>query len=159
MARIYPHVVETKSKNCIRSRIDSFGEKGDYLYRELTERDYGIDGIVECFENGVPTGKIAFVQIKGTSKTIIPQKNKPVVSCVGISKSNLQYAKQNRIPVILLYVSLQDPCPIYYADLRKVAQRVHIKEDAETVTIHIPEDNCTTNDISGIIDMIYAYYL
>lgn len=156
MARIYPHVVETKSKNCIRSRID---RKGDYLYRELTERDYGIDGIVECFENGVPTGKIAFVQIKGTSKTIIPQKNKPVVSCVGISKSNLQYAKQNRIPVILLYVSLQDPCPIYYADLRKVAQRVRIKEDAETVTIHIPEDNCTTNDISGIIDMIYAYYL
>ena len=105
MARIYPHVVETKSKNCIRSRIDSFGEKGDYLYRELTERDYGIDGIVECFENDVQTGKIAFVQIKGTSKTIIPQKNKPVVSCVGISKSNLQYAKQNRIPVILLYVS------------------------------------------------------
>ena len=35
----------------------------------------------------------------------------------------------------------------------------YIKEDAETVTIHIPEDNCTTNDISGIIDMIYAYYL
>lgn len=78
---------------------------------------------------------------------------------MGISKSNLQYAKQNRIPVILLYVSLQDPCPIYYADLRKATQRVRIKEDAETVTIHIPEDNCTTDDISGIIDMIYAYYL
>lgn len=159
MARIHSHVVETKSKDCIRSRIDSFGENGSYLFRELTERDYGIDGIIECFEDGVPTGKIAFVQVKETSKEIISQKHRPVVACSGISSSNLQYTEQDRIPVVLLYVSIQEPCPIYYADLRVAAQHIRVREDVETVTVHIPEENCTTEDISGIIGIINSYYL
>lgn len=159
MARIHPHVVETKSKDCIRSRIDSFGENGNYLFRELTERDYGIDGIIECFEDGIPTGKIAFVQVKGTSKEIIPQKHRLVVACSGISSSNLQYTEQDRIPVVLLYVSVQEPCPIYYADLRVASQHIRVREGVETVTVHIPEENCTTEDISGIISIIDSYYL
>lgn len=57
------HIIET----CVRSRIDGFGDYGDYLYRELSERDYGVDAIIECFEDGIPTGKIGFLQIKGTS--------------------------------------------------------------------------------------------
>ncbi len=67
------HVIET----CVRSRIDGFGDYGDYLYRELSERDYGVDAIIECFEDGIPTGKIGFLQIKGTSKEIAPLKNTP----------------------------------------------------------------------------------
>ena len=67
------HVIET----CVRSRIDGFGDCGDYLYRELSERDYGVDAIIECFEDGIPTGKIGFLQIKGTSKEIAPLKNTP----------------------------------------------------------------------------------
>ena len=74
------HVIET----CVRSRIDGFGDCGDYLYRELSERDYGVDAIIECFEDGIPTGKIGFLQIKGTSKEIdSAEEYPPVVSMFG----------------------------------------------------------------------------
>lgn len=65
MARTSTHVIELNSKDCVRSRINSFGDNGDYIFRELSERDYGIDALIECFDGGVPTGKIAFLQIKG----------------------------------------------------------------------------------------------
>ena len=77
MTRTLTHVIETNSKDCVRSRIDGSGDCGDYLYRELSERDYGVDAIIECFEDGIPTGKIGFLQIKGTSKEIAPLKNTP----------------------------------------------------------------------------------
>ncbi len=39
-------------------------------HRELTGRDYGIDMIIEVFENGIATGNLLSLQIKGTSKNI-----------------------------------------------------------------------------------------
>lgn len=63
--------IELNSKDCVRSRINSFGDKGDYIFRELSERDYGIDALIECFDGGVPTGKIAFLQIKGMDSVIV----------------------------------------------------------------------------------------
>ena len=79
MSRIPSHVIETKTRDYIRSVIDKYYENGDALFRELSERDYGIDGLIELFREGDPTGQIALVQIKGTSNTIQPLKNKDVV--------------------------------------------------------------------------------
>lgn len=159
MARTSTHVIELNSKDCVRSRINSFGENGDYIFRELSERDYGIDALIECFDGGVPTGKIAFLQIKGTDSLIVPLKRTPVVSCGSISVSNLHYAKQDRIPVIIIYVSLKNERPMYYADLREISSGVEYKEDAGRVTIHIPQDNCIYDDISPILKIIDSYYL
>lgn len=159
MARTSTHFIEIKSKDCVRSRINSFGDSGDYIFRELSERDYGIDAIIECFDGGVPTGKIAFLQIKGTDSVIVPLKRTPVVSCGSISVSNLHYAKQNRIPVIIIFVSLKNARPMYYADLREVSSEVDFREGADRVTIHIPQENCTFDDISPILKIIDHYYL
>lgn len=159
MARTSTHVIELNSKDCVRSRINSFGENGDYIFRELSERDYGIDALIECFDGGVPTGKIAFLQIKGTDSLIVPLKRTPVVSCGSISVSNLHYAKQDRIPVIIIYVSLKNERPMYYADLREISRGVVYKEDADRVTIHIPQDNYIYDDISPVLKIIDSYYL
>lgn len=61
------------------------------LFREVTERDYGVDAIIECFDEGKITGKIAFLQIKGKSGEIVSLKKRPVISCT-ISTSNAKYA-------------------------------------------------------------------
>lgn len=159
MTRTSTHVIETNSKDCVRSRIDGFGDCGDYLYRELLERDYGVDAIIECFEDGIPTGKIGFLQIKGTSKEIAPLKNTPVVSCSGVSISNLYYAKQNRIPVIFIYVSLKDECSVYYADLRDIAQDTEFEKESGWVIVHIPQDNIAFDDISPILNIINRCYV
>ena len=52
MARTHSHLIETKSKDCVRSRINNFKDNGDCLFRELSERDYGIDALIECFDDG-----------------------------------------------------------------------------------------------------------
>ena len=52
MSRSKPHVIETKSRDYLRSKIDDFYENGDALFREISERDYGVDAIIELFENG-----------------------------------------------------------------------------------------------------------
>lgn len=66
MSRNSNHVRETKSRDMVRGLINSFYANGDALVREWAERDYGIDFVLELFEDGVPSGKIAFLQIKGT---------------------------------------------------------------------------------------------
>lgn len=65
-SRIPANKIETKSRDKIRAIIDN---NDNALFRELSERDYGIDAIIELFNNGFPTGKIALVQLKSTKDT------------------------------------------------------------------------------------------
>ena len=76
--RIPPHIVETRSRDNIRSLID---RDGIALLRDLTERDYGIDAIMELFEDGCVTGKFALLQLKGKEHKIVPLKGSEEISC------------------------------------------------------------------------------
>lgn len=106
MTRVSSHVIETRSCDWFKAKVNKFFENGDALYREISGRDYGIDGIIELFKNGQPTGKFALVQIKGTKSKITPMKRTSnYVSCK-VSSSNAKYAFQKNIPVILAYISL-----------------------------------------------------
>ncbi len=70
MPRTKTHVLETNSKDYIRSKINSYYPNGDALAREWNEKDYGIDLFVEFFKNGIPTGNIAYIQLKATENQI-----------------------------------------------------------------------------------------
>ena len=159
------HAKETKSRDMVRTKIDSFYENGDALFREWSERDYGIDAVVELFENGCPTGMIAYIQIKGTSKKIEAIKKGELkgkaVSCGGISDSTLDYAQQKRIPMILIYASLARPECFYYADLQSQIDDIEkrrTKDNQAEHTVHIPIENYAENDLSGFFDLIKSYY-
>lgn len=79
MARISSHIIESRSFNEIKRKIDYNGEA---LLRRLDDRDYGIDAVIELFNDGKPTGMFALVQIKGTEKTIVPLRKSPTkISC------------------------------------------------------------------------------
>lgn len=157
--RTSPHVIETKSRDCIRSKINAFYENGDALFRELSERDYGIDAIVEMFENGIPSGKIAFIQIKGTNNAIQPLKNKNCVSCQ-ISSSNLMYAKQTSIPVILVYVNVSKPDGFYYLALQNSIYKENLDKcnKQKSINVHIPLENNALDDFEGFFDIILSFY-
>lgn len=140
MARTNSHWVETQSVNWFRTKVDNF-EKGDALFREMTGRDYGIDGVIELFDNGMPTGKIALVQIKGTSKTITPLVRTPELISCKISSSNALYAFQKNIPVLLVYISLNDEHEmLYFADIRSIITDEHKRkmEEQDEITVKIP---------------------
>lgn len=163
--RTKPHARETVSRDMVRAKIDSFYENGDALFRDWSERDYGIDAVVELFEDGCPTGKIAFIQIKGTSKPIEALKRGELkgkaVSCHEVSDSSLDYAWQNRIPLILVYASMAKPHCFYYVDLQSQIEDIEKrrkKEDQSLHTVHIPIENYAESDLAGLFALINTYY-
>ena len=162
--RILTHARETASRDMVRVKIDSFYKNGDALFREWSERDYGIDAVVELFDDGSPTGKIAFIQIKGTNKTIEAIKRgnlkDKVVSCKEVSESSLDYARQNRIPMILVYASMAKPHCFYYVDLQSQIEDIERRKKGKQLsyTVHIPIENYAESDLSGFFALINSYY-
>lgn len=159
MSRISSHVIETKTRDYIRSVIDNYYENGDALFRELSERDYGIDGLIELFHDGNPTGQIALVQIKGTSNTIQPLKNKNVVSC-SISTTNAKYARQNNIPILLLYATITKPYGFYYIDINDAVNNMDCSKivEQDSIKIHIPVENNALEDLEPLFERIRNFY-
>lgn len=156
-SRVLAHIIEEQSKDHIRLKINA---NGNAIFRELTGRDYGIDAIVELFDDGIPTGKIAFIQIKATSSSISPLSKTPnYISCPNISISNLNYSFQNNIPVILLYISLKGDKGFYYTTLNNNKDNdIKSKLKQDTTTIRIPIDNYIINDISHLLNIINNFY-
>lgn len=159
MARDNSHVIETKTRDLVRSLIDNYYENGDALFREITERDYGIDALVELFSNQNPTGMIALLQIKGTEKTIVPLKKERSVSR-SISSANFKYALQKNIPVMLVYGTLCEPLVFYYVRIQDVITEELSKkaESQDSITIKIPEANNSIDNFEGFFDSIKDYY-
>lgn len=159
MSRSKPHLIETKSKDYLRSKIDSFYKNGDALFRELSERDYGVDAIIELFDNGIPSGKIALVQIKASENVIVTLKNSNDISCK-ISSSSASYARQNIIPVIIIYAYIGSPALFYYAKLQDIItdeQKRKIDEQ-DSITVRIPADNMATDDLEPLFELIKNSY-
>ena len=62
------HQLETKSRIAFESSLPAA-----WVYRTVNP-DYGIDGLVEVFnENGITTGDLFFVQLKSTGKEDLTQ--------------------------------------------------------------------------------------
>lgn len=159
-ARIPAHVIAERSENYISSAVVDYYTNGDAFFRKVSGRDYGVDGIIELFDAGNPTGIIAYVQIKGTSSIIEKLKRSEEVSCSGISGSNLKYAFQNRIPMILLYVSVSSTRDIYYLELQDALEKKPELRNIQTkdVSIRIPIQNRITNNMEPLFELIRSYY-
>lgn len=142
MARTSTHVIETKSRDYIRNVIDNYYANGDALFREISERDYGIDALIELFDEGIPTGRLCLVQLKGTEKSIVPLQDGQNISCK-ISTSNAQYARQRIIPVVLFYVSIKEPGCFYFTSLNEAVETVNAEVITQqaSITVHIPVSN------------------
>lgn len=156
MPRIDSHKTETKSRDWLRAKIN---ELDDALFRELSERDYGVDAIVELFSNGMPTGRLALLQIKGTENAIVPMKREPFVGCT-ISTSNAYYALQNNIAVFLAYVSLKKPVCCYYVNLYDTVKDIDSGKllEQKNITIHIPQEQLFIESAETMLEKIKAFY-
>ena len=117
----------------------------DWVIRELSERDYGIDMMVEIFDGDYSTGKVVFFQVKGTSKKIITDKS---TLSFQLKKRTLLYAERFAEPFLLLYTSTDEKEPVFFLWLQKyITHRLdndhpHWRsEDTETIVIYIPKSN------------------
>ena len=158
MSRTTSHHIESMSVDLIKTTINKFNS-GNLLFRDISGRDYGIDGMVEIFEDGIPTGKIALIQMKGTENKFELLKKTSEVSC-NVSISNLYYTVQKNIPVILIYASLEEQIFLY-----RVMNCIFNEKQIDTFrvngnktkAIRIPVSN-NSSRLDGFIKQISEFY-
>ena len=128
------HTIEDKS-----FRIWSSALPDDWLIREATKKDYGIDAYVEPCEGGLLTGKMFLAQLKG-SKNILTHKDKgdEYVSCSGINSATLNYWYNIPTPVMIFYIDTVSD-EIYYQNVKSFIRQNFGEFKKEALhTIRIP---------------------
>ena len=100
------------------------------------------------------------MQLKGTSRTIQPLKTSECVSC-SIKTTTYKYAQQDALPILLLYISLENHL-LYYGiiqDLIKSQQDFKKpKEDATSVTLHIPITQVMCTEATDFGSVLWNLY-
>jgi len=105
--RTYQHIIDTAAVKATLNAIPHH-----WVIRELTERDYGIDLMIEIFEkDGVDhkqhdiyeaTGHVCYLQIKGTNTAFEPNADDSV--SFALDKDSLLYMERFPTAFILLHV-------------------------------------------------------
>lgn len=161
-SRNLPHIIEELAVDVVSKSVHAVRGELLGLCRRVSGRDYGIDAIIELFENGDPTGKVALIQIKGTEQGIEPLINSPrFVSVNNFSRSNLHYALQDRIPIVLIYANVEKSEEYYYFQIVQTGPKKPaelLKLDQETVTIHLSANNYVDYDATALLHSINNYY-
>ncbi|MEQ6927199.1 DUF4365 domain-containing protein [Pseudomonas mosselii] len=128
------HRVETESNNILRELIVSVA-----IFRELSEKDYGVDGVIEFFNSdGSMCGAEVLVQIKGSRN--VPVK-KGLVKTPSIRTDTIRYWAQKKQSVFILLVDVSRRL-IYFEDAKYLA-RVNAKkiQVQKTISFSISEGN------------------
>lgn len=142
------HKTETKAVDQVKHAL---GE--NFLFRQQTERDYGIDAHIERFEDEYPTGDVLYAQIKGTNKNFdstVKYENFPV--------KTLNYASLFSIPFFIFYASTTSKKTKFlwiqkYIDSHLKKNKSNF-ENQETLTIEFPEENNLEDNSEKLINII-----
>jgi len=150
--RTYQHLIDTKAVKQVLNSIPDY-----CVIRELTERDYGIDLMIEFFskigenQHKHPiydtTGHICYLQIKGTEKQL--KINDDETISFSIDKKSLFYVEKFSTPFILVRVcTLKGKQEIYFLWLQRyISDKLDNQkpdwrtETQESETLYIPIDN------------------
>ncbi|MEZ8504474.1 MULTISPECIES: DUF4365 domain-containing protein [Vibrio] len=163
--RTYSHVIDTKS---VKKVLNIFPEH--WVVRELSERDYGIDLVIEIFledghdRNGnqcyTTSGCLCNIQVKGTDKklNIIDESVK-----FSLAKNALQYVEKFAVPFLLLRVNVSEPdSETYFVWLQRYIKDVlefdfdnWREEPQESFTIKIPKSNSVLGSLDKIENIAF----
>jgi hypothetical protein len=127
----------------------------NWVLRDLSERDYGIDLMAEYFEESRPTGRVAFFQIKGTRKQVRRRDGHVVFY---LPRKTLAYAECFAVPLFLIYCSLIKNAPTFFIHLQKYIEcAVDLRDPdwrksrAGRIRIEIPERNVLDDEGSKLV--------
>ena len=97
--RAQQHVSEARSMNILHYLLP-----GQWIIRQVTERDYGIDLYLEIIEDDqLVTGKMVLLQVKSEPSIVFHDS---VSSVGGIKESTCNYWKALPVPVFIVVVDL-----------------------------------------------------
>lgn len=137
--RAHQHIEETNSFKLFSQVISD-----EWIVREITERDYGIDCYLEICENGFVTGKMIMIQLK-SSDTIKMRREGTFVSYNGLEPASFNYWNNMLVPVVFVYIDL-DKATIFYSNVKEYIRENFSKFISENLkTLRIPVSNVLTN--------------
>lgn len=111
--RFDTHITETASFKIFNNVVPN-----EWVIREVTERDYGIDCYVEISEDGFMTGKLISIQLKASENEIPLRENGSFVTYYGIGAASLNYWNSLPVPVILAYIDVPNSI-VYFSDIKE----------------------------------------
>jgi hypothetical protein len=146
------HRIDTLAVRKVLSKLSP-----DWIVRDLSERDYGIDLMLEYYSNDKPTGQLVLFQVKGTSGAVNFRGD---VVKFQMQKHTLLYAERFPEPFFLVHTSTQIDTPIYFVWLQKyVTHRLDRNaaqwrvESEESININIPVTNTFDGAESKLINI------
>lgn len=143
------HRTDTRAVRALLSLLPD-----DVIIRGLDDTDYGIDLRVELFQGEEPTGNIAWIQVKGTTKTFDSTKEESYQ----LSKKTIAYAQKFQAPFFLIYASVPAPkmsqCKpeIRFVWLQKYLEVTDydLNEEGDSKAIRCPVENVLTETSAGM---------
>ncbi|MFX4283985.1 DUF4365 domain-containing protein [Aliarcobacter butzleri] len=127
MKRPEQHITETKSQRIFENIIPL-----DWVCRDI-KPDYGIDFLVEIFEEGESTGKTFFVQLKGSTQKI---SNNTFEKQFTID--NLKYYNSLVLPVLIVCVSVETE-QVWGIWSNNLLNSKKIKDNQKTINLLLDE--------------------
>jgi hypothetical protein len=163
--RTQTHIVDSRAVKAVMAHLPHH-----WVVRQPTERDYGIDLIVEIFTPGLndakgkdafpATGSVFHIQIKGTEQALMPVQAGTINYC--IDKNSLSYVEKFSIPFFLFRVSVADPQEIYSLWIQRYIKDVMDRETpmwredkSDSITVRIPPENKLPDRISRIEEIAF----
>ncbi len=159
--RTHTHIIDTKAVKKVVGTLPDY-----WVVRELTERDYGIDLMVEIFVPGHKdkknmlaydaSGAVFHIQIKGTGDEI-EAASKGTIN-YSIYKKSLLYVEKFNVPFFLFRVDVSSQLgKIYFIwiqryirDVLDVDTPLWREESEEKITVRLPVANVVTSSIERI---------
>ncbi len=141
MARTREHIIETESRRIVASLLPA----DQFVERDQTERDYGIDLVVECFDNGEPSGAQLLLQVKGTDDDAPAMDAKSVAFDMKVK--SLKRAERYITPLLLVWCPVRAAVQRFWFLWLQEYIRVVLNNavprwrEQETIRLHIPIQN------------------
>lgn len=132
------HEIDTVARRRVATALPD-----EWVERELTGRDYGIDLMIELFEGARPTGSWLLLQIKGRDSRWLEVAN--LVAAFPVR--TLRYAETMTTPVLGVFCPIREPSSSFgFLWLQEYIQVVLDQarpgwRDQRTVTLRIPAAN------------------
>lgn len=145
MSRCKQHRIEDIAEGIVSLNIKQAGS----LYRKLPGRDYGIDGIIELFEDEQTTGKFILVQIKGSKTKYGDDPEKTILSCT-VRQTTFQYVRTSNLPVVLVAVDTSTKT-FYYGLLSELNV---VNMNVQEPTVHLERQNSCGEDEKSFVEWL-----
>jgi len=116
-----------------------------FVERDQTERDYGIDLSIECFDDGEPSGSYLLIQLKGTDDP--DPTDASLTIPFDFEVKSLLRVNRFATPVLLIWCPVQaEPHKVWFLWLQSYIRVVLDNEkpnwrEQQTVRLHIPVEN------------------